>query len=83
MIVGGRYAGTPEEGKEKSLLGSSEIGPESLGRFETKRLFAEGGQFPDKALLDLGRLLPGDIAGFNLLSRVTKSGEGARGQVLQ
>jgi hypothetical protein len=68
MIVGGRYAGTPEENEEKFLLGTCEIGPESLGRFKTKRLFAEGVEFPDKALLDLGRCLPGDLAGFEPLS---------------
>ena len=73
VIVGGRYAGAPEEGKEKFLLGSCEIGPESLGGFETKRLFADGVQFPDGAFFDLGRRLPGDIAGFELLSRVAES----------
>ena len=39
VIVGGRYAGASEEGKERFLLGSCEIGPEGLGRFEAKRLF--------------------------------------------
>ncbi len=43
MIVLGRYAGTPEEGKEKFLLGPYEIAPESLGGFETKRLSAAEG----------------------------------------
>ena len=39
VIVRGRYAGAPEEGKEKFLLGACEIGPEGLGGFETKRPF--------------------------------------------
>ena len=72
VIVGGRDAGTPEEGKEKSLLGSSEIAPEGLGGFETKRLFADVVEFPDEAFFDLGCLLPGEIAGFELLSRVAE-----------
>jgi hypothetical protein len=67
VIVGGRYAGTPEESEEKFLLGTCEIGPESLGGFEAKRLFAEGVEFPDKAFFDLGRRIPGDMAGFELL----------------
>ena len=45
MIVGGRYARTPEESEEKFLLGTCEIGPEGFGGFETKRLFAEGVEF--------------------------------------
>ena len=73
VIVGGRDAGTPEEGKEKFLLGTCEIGSEGLGGFETKRLFAEGIEFPDKAFFDLGRRLPGDISGFELLARVAES----------
>ena len=73
VIVGGRYAGVPEEGKEKFLLGSCEIGPEGLGGFETKRLFADAVQFRDGAFFDLGRRLPGDIAGFELLPHVAES----------
>ena len=73
VIVGGRYAGAPEEGKEKFLLGSCKIDPEGLGGFETKRLFADVIEFRDGAFFDLGRRLPGDIAGFKLLSRVAKS----------
>ena len=72
-IVRGRYARAPEEGKEKFLLGSCEIGPEGLGGFETKRLFADVAQFRDEAFFDLGRRLPGEIAGFKLLPRVAES----------
>ena len=72
-IVGGWYAGTPEEGKEKSLFGTCEIGPEGLGGFEAKRVFAEGIELLDKAFFDLGSPLPRDIAGFKLLPRVTES----------
>ena len=36
VVVGGRYAGASEEGKERFLLGSCEIDPEGLGRLETK-----------------------------------------------
>ena len=61
MIIGGRHPGAPEEGKEKFLLRSCEIGPEGLGGFETKRLFADLAQFVDEAFFDLGRCLPGDI----------------------
>jgi hypothetical protein len=39
MVVGGRYPLTPEEGKQKFLIGSSEIGVEGLGGFESQRLF--------------------------------------------
>ena len=74
MIIGGRHPGAPEEGKEKYLLRSCEIGPEGLGGFETKRLFADGIKFPDEAFFDLGHRLPEDIAGFELLSGVTESG---------
>ena len=70
VIVRGRYAGAPEEGKEKFLFGSCEIGPEGLGGFETKGLFVDIAQFHDGAFFDLGRRLPGDIAGFQLLAHV-------------
>ena len=73
VIVCGRYAGASEEGKEKFLFGACEIGSEGLGGFETKRLFADGVQFHNEALFDLGRCLPGDIAGFELLPRVAES----------
>jgi hypothetical protein len=73
VIVGGRHTGAPEEGKEKLLFGACEIATESLSRFETKRLFTEGVEFHNEALLDLGRYLPGDIAGFELLPCVAES----------
>ena len=73
MIIGGRYAGAPEEGKEKFLLGSCKIAPEGLGGFETKRLFADVVQLRDEAFFDLGRRLPGEIAGFELLPCVAES----------
>ena len=73
MIVRGWYAGAAEKGKKKFLLGSDEIAPESLGRFETKRLFADVVQFCDGAFFDLGRHLPGEITGFEFLSDVTES----------
>jgi len=72
MIIRGRYAGAPEEGKEKSLLGTCEIAPEGLGGFEAKRLFAEGVEFSDEPFFDFGRRFPGDIAGFELLSSVAE-----------
>ena len=72
VIVRGRYAGAAQEGKEKFLFGSCEESPEGFGGFEAKRLFAEGMEFPDKAFLDLGRLVPGEIAGFELLPYVTE-----------
>src|SRR4030042_341565 len=52
VVVGGRYAGAPEEGKEKFLLGTCEIGPEGFGGFETKGLFADAAQFRDEAFFD-------------------------------
>ena len=73
VIVGRRYAGVPEKGKEEFLLGSDEITSESLGRFETKRLFADVVQFCDGAFFDLGRLPPGDVAGFEFLSHVAEA----------
>ena len=73
VIVGGWYAGAPEKGEEKFLLGSRKIAPEGLGGFETKRLFADVIELRDGAFFDLGRRLPGDIAGFKLLSRVAES----------
>jgi len=73
VIVRGRHTGTPEEGKEKFLFGAYEIATESLSRFETKRLFADGVQFHNEALFDLGRRLPGDIAGFQLLPHLAES----------
>ena len=75
MVVGGRYAGTPEESEEKFLLGTCEISPESLGGFEAKRLFAEGVEFPDEAFFDLGRHLPRDLAGFEPLPHFAESCE--------
>ena len=73
VIVRRWYAGVPEEGKEKFLLGSYEIGPEGLGGFETKRPFADGAEFPDEPFFDLGRCFPGDSAGCELLPRVAES----------
>ena len=64
MIVSGGYTGTPEESKEKFLLGTCKVGAEGLGGFETKRLFADGVEFPHKAFFDLGRRLPGEFAGW-------------------
>jgi hypothetical protein len=58
VIVRRRYAGGPEEGKEKFLLGCCEIGPGGLGGFETKRLFADVAQLRDKLFSDLGRRVP-------------------------
>ncbi len=68
VVVGGGYAGTPEEGEEEFLFGSGEIGPEGLGGFETEWLFADGMEFPKEALFEPGRLLPRKIAGFELLA---------------
>lgn len=73
MIISRRHPGTPEESKEKFLLGACEIGPEGLGGFETKRPFADGAEFSDELFFDLGRRLPGDVAGFQLLPRVAES----------
>ena len=73
VIVRGRHTGTPEEGKEKFLLGACEIGPEGLGGFETKRLLADGVEFYDEPFFDLGRRLPGGIVGFELLPRVAEA----------
>ena len=73
MIVRGGYAGAPEESEKKSLLGACEVGAEGLGRFETKQLFADAVEFPDEAFLDLGCLLPGDSARFELLPHVAES----------
>ena len=72
-VIRGWHAGMPEESKEKLLLGTCEIAPEGLGGFETKGLFADGVQFRDGAFFDLSRRLPGDIAGFELLSSVAES----------
>jgi hypothetical protein len=74
VIVGGRDTRAPEKGKEKFLFGSYEIAPEGLGGFEMKRLFADGVQFCDGAFCDLGRRFPGDLPGFELLSRVAELG---------
>jgi hypothetical protein len=67
MIVGGWYTRTPEESKEKFLFGTCKVSAEVLGGFEGKRLFADGVEFSDKAFFDLGRYLPGNMAGFQLL----------------
>ena len=64
VIVRGWYAGASEEGKQGFLIGSCEEGPEDLGGFEAKRLFADIIELHDRAFSDLGRRLPGDIAGF-------------------
>ena len=74
VIVGGRYAGAAQEGKEEFLFGSCEESPEGFGGFETKRRFADVAQFRDGAFFDLGRRLPGDIAGFELLAHLAESG---------
>ena len=73
VVVGGRHAGVPQEGKEKFLLGSCEESAEGFGGFEAKRLFADGVEFPGKAFFHLGRRLPGELAGFQLLSRLAES----------
>ncbi len=72
MVVRGRDTRAPEESKEKSLLGAYEIGSEGFSGFKTKRPFADGMEFPDKSFFDLGRPLPGNIAGFELLSRIAE-----------
>ena len=73
VIVGGRHTRAAEEGKEEFLFGACEIGSEGLGGFEAKRPFADGAEFPDEPFFDLGRRLPGDIAGFELLPCVAES----------
>ena len=73
MIVGGGYTGVPEEGKEKFLFGSCEIGSEGIGGFETKRPFADGIEFPGEAFFNLRCGLAGEIAGFKLLPRFAES----------
>jgi len=73
MIVCGRHAGTPEEGKEKFLLWSREIGPKGLCGFKTKRLFADVAEFRDESFFDLGCCLPRNSAGFQLLPHVAES----------
>ena len=73
VIVGGRHTGAPEESKEKLLFGAYEIATESLSRFETKGLLAEGVEFPNEALFEPGRFVPRDIAGFELLACVAES----------
>ena len=73
VIVRGGYAGAPEEGKEEFLIGSCKIGPESLGGFETKRLFADVIEFRDGAFFDLGRLFPGDIVRVEFFPHVAES----------
>ena len=73
MIICGWYTRTPEEGKEKFLLGACEIGPEGLSRFEAKQPFADGIEFPDEAFFDLGCCLPGNVAGFELLPYLAES----------
>ena len=60
VIVRGRYAGASQEGKEKFLFGSCEIGSEGLGGFEAKRAFADGVEFADKAFFDLEKNM-GDV----------------------
>ena len=73
VIIRGRYVGASEEGKEKFLFGSCEIGPEGLGGFKTKGMFADLVQFLDGAFFDLDRPLPGDMAGLQLLPHLAES----------
>jgi hypothetical protein len=73
VIVRGRYPGVAEEGKEKFLFGSCEIGTEGFGGFETKRRIADLVQFSDGASFDLGCHLPGDMAGFQLSPHLAES----------
>ena len=73
MIVSGRYAGASEEGKEEFLLRACEIGPEGLGGFEAKGMFADLVQFLDGASFDLGCSLPEDMAGFQLPPHLAES----------
>ena len=73
VIIGGRYAGAAEEGKEKFLFGSCEESSEGFGGFETKRRFADMVQFRDEAFFERGRRLPGEFAGFQLLPYVAES----------
>jgi hypothetical protein len=73
VMIRGRYARASEEGKEKFLVGSCEIGPEGLGGFETKEMFADPVPFLDGAFFDLDRRLPGDTAGLQLLPNLAES----------
>jgi hypothetical protein len=61
VIVGGRYAGAPQEGKETFLFRACEESPEGFGGFETERLFADLVQFHDGAFFDFGCRLPGEL----------------------
>jgi len=67
VIVGRRHTGAPEEGKEKFLFGPCEIATEGLSGFETKRLFADGVEFPNEALLDFSCLVPVNGVGLEKL----------------
>ena len=71
VIVGRRDSGAPKKGEEEFLLGSDQKAPESLCRFETKRLFADVVQFSNGASFDLAWLFPGDRVEF--LSHVAES----------
>jgi len=73
VVVGGRYPGAPQKGKEEFLFGSCEESPEGFSGFETKRLLADLVQLRDGAFFDLGRRLPGELAGLELLPHLAES----------
>ena len=74
MIVRRGYVGMSEKSEEEFLLGTRQIAPESLGRFETKHLFAEVVQFSNGVFFDLGGLCPGNLAGVEFFSHMAESG---------
>ena len=63
VIIRRRYTGASQEGKKKFLFGSCEIGLVGLGGVKTKGMFADLFQLLDGFFFDLGRFLPGDMAG--------------------
>ena len=70
MIVRGRHAGNAQEGEEMFLLRPDKVRPQSFGRFEAMRLLAYLREFPYELALEICRLFPEDLAGFQVLPRL-------------
>ena len=70
MIVRRRHTGDAKEREEALLLRADEVRSQSLGGFESKRMFADRVQFHLELFFYSLGSLPGDSTGFEFLSRI-------------
>jgi hypothetical protein len=70
VIVGGRDARDAQKGCEVFLFRTDKKFSQRLGGVERQRFLADFAQFLDESLFDPRRLLPGELTGFQLPTRI-------------